>query len=325
MNYNGEALFMVIPLIQSDDYLALVNTSNSTVLIGGLLILILTMWKLSDNISKPLRKLQEVARNISELRFDILEIKTGDEIEALANSINSMSYKLKEAHLELKRKNDVLRNAISGMSHETKRPLALTYAYTAGLRDGVVDKSATDDVLSQVERLNYLVDKMIEMSRLDQEELHLTPFDLSELVEENLDAFSIIVRQKGITVTADIARECFVQADRDKINTVVVNLMSNAIKYTDNSWVGVSVALADNIVIAIVKNRNLSLSADALDDLWEPFYVGEKSRNHDLSGTGLGLAIVKTIFEKHGIEYGTSLEDGIFSIYFKLSAVTEAV
>jgi signal transduction histidine kinase len=179
------------------------------------------------------------------------------------------------AHSELKRKNDALLDAISGMSHETKTPLALIYAYAAGLRDGVVDKSAAEIILSQVQRLNELVDKMIEVSRIDRKELCLSLFDLSELTRANLDAFDIMFRQKGIALTADIADGCLVEADKNKINTVLVNLISNAVKYTDNAWVDVAVAGSDDACTFTIKNGNTSLSRDVLNNLWEPFMSGK--------------------------------------------------
>lgn len=237
-------------------------------------------------------------------------------IMAVIWKLNAMSVKLEAAHLELEHKNNQLKEIIAALSHEMKTPLALIYAYGAGIRDGIGGVESTEVILGQVDRLSALMDQMLSLSRYEQDLYQMKPFCMSDVVRQWMNTFEPKLRQEGILIDAEIEDDLWISADIEKMQVVVNNLLTNAIKYNTNQRIEMTLKNVGNRVELKLKNGcNLSLETST-QNLWEPFMVGEASRDSTLSGTGLGLSIVKVILDKHQFEYGIDVKDGQFVVGF---------
>ncbi|MBW7457526.1 HAMP domain-containing histidine kinase, partial [Paenibacillus sepulcri] len=172
----------------SSDTIQIVNRFNLYIWVGMLLLLIVLSALYTTRIVKPLAKLNETAEAISNLSFAKADIRTGDEIESLAGSINRMSDKLEDAHQSLEAKNANLRTFIADISHELKTPLSLIQLYASGIQDGLDDGSYADVIRQQSEAMSGMIDRLLELSRLQAETYQFAPVDFRQLLGEMLVA-----------------------------------------------------------------------------------------------------------------------------------------
>ncbi|MFB0832716.1 sensor histidine kinase [Brevibacillus laterosporus] len=305
----------------SSEAIKIVNQFNAYIWIGGLLLLILLSVLYTTRIVKPLAKLHDTAEAISNLSFTKADIKTGDEIESLANSINRMSDKLQDAHRSLEEKNENLRRFIADISHELKTPLSLIQVYAAGIKDGLDDGTYADVIRKQSQEMASMIERLLELSRLQVEPYCLEPVDFRKMLEETLDAYRIAFRHQGLKLELDncIPEETWVKVDWKKLETVVHNFMTNAMKYTTGNRVKVTLEMTANETIRFsIANESDTGDRSKWDSVWEPFYVMESSRSKKFSGTGLGLSIVRTILQNHDANFGLLAEGGLVEFYFEL-------
>ncbi|PEJ75821.1 two-component sensor histidine kinase [Bacillus wiedmannii] len=282
-------------------------------------LIIVLVWILSTTITRPLKELSNVAEDISNLKFERTKVKTNDEIGDLANSINIMSEKLNEAHEDLTDRNEHLKRFMGDVTHELKTPIALVKAYSMGIKDGLDDGTYIDTIIKQTDHISNLIEELLRFSKLERDVLEKEEFDIKSLVQSILDKHKIELESKEINLQVNYnVSDAVVYADVNKMRMVFQNLISNAIKYTANQ--NIKITLEDrhkNIYFQIQNGMNAEQMKD-IDKIWEPFYVLEYSRSKDHSGTGLGLAIVKSILERHGFDYGVSTIEGDIRFYINM-------
>ncbi|MGP3788009.1 HAMP domain-containing sensor histidine kinase [Paenibacillus sp. 1A_MP2] len=288
-----------------------------------LLLLILLSVLYTARIVKPLAKLSETAEAISNLSFTKVDIKTGDEIESLGRSINVMSDKLQQAQHSLEIKNANLRTFISDISHELKTPLSLIRVYASGIQDGLDDGTYAGVIQQQSEELAGLIDRLLELSRLQAEVYDFEPVDLRQLLTETLHTYETVFQQHDLHVEVEDrwADETWVLADRRKLESVLHNWMTNAVKYTSGDRITITLELKGEAAHFGIANETDKKEHEQWDQVWEPFYVMDSSRSKKFSGTGLGLSIAKTILENHHAEYGLGVADGKVMFYFSLPLI----
>ncbi|NOU70981.1 HAMP domain-containing protein [Paenibacillus sp. LMG 31458] len=302
------------------DTLAIVNQFNVYVYIGELLLLILLSGLFTKQIVRPLTKIQEAAEGISKLSFTKVDIQTGDEIESLAMSMNQMSDKLKQAHQAMEEKNQNLRDFIANISHELKTPLSLIKAYTMGIKDGMDDGTYLDVIGQQTDDISGLISKLLELSKLQTEQYQITPFDFRPLFHKILQKHRISIQQQHVEISVDdsLLQDSWVLADEQKIEMVLNNFISNALKYTSNGQIQITIGNRGNDLLFTIANGVANGEPSHWDNVWEPFYVMESSRNKLLSGTGLGLSIARTILQKHNSLFGLHVQNGEIEFHFSL-------
>ncbi|BBH21872.1 two-component sensor histidine kinase [Paenibacillus baekrokdamisoli] len=289
----------------------------------SILIMVVIVWILSYRITRPLQELGEAAKEISELKFKQVHIHTGDEIEELAVSINTMSHKLHTAHQDLTRKNQSLKLFMSDITHELKTPISLIQAYAEGMKDGLDDGSYTDTILRQTDSITRLIDELLNVAKIEQNALERTVFSFSPLFHACAEKFEIKLQSKQISLLIQeepAAAASLIYADPDKIRIVVNNLLSNAMKYTTNQQIEISLQLRGEELLFHMKN-GIEQMIDDIHKIWEPFYVLEQSRSKEISGTGLGLAIVKAILDQHEYRYEAAVDGQHihFYVYMKIN------
>ncbi|HDR6314650.1 sensor histidine kinase [Bacillus wiedmannii] len=282
-------------------------------------LIIVLVWILSTTITRPLKELSNVAEDISNLKFERAKVKTNDEIGDLATSINIMSEKLHEAHEDLTDRNEHLKRFMGDVTHELKTPIALVKAYSMGIKDGLDDGTYIDTIIKQTDHISNLIEELLRFSKLERDVLEKEEFSITSLVQSILDKHKIELESKEINlqVNYNVGDEV-VYADVNKMRMVFQNLISNAIKYTANQNIKITLENRnENIYFQIQNGMNAEQMKD-IDKIWEPFYVLESSRSKDHSGTGLGLAIVKSILERHGFDYGVSTIEGDIRFYINM-------
>ncbi|GIP25085.1 two-component sensor histidine kinase [Paenibacillus sp. J23TS9] len=282
----------------------------------SVLIIVFVVWLLSYRMTQPLKELGEVAKDISKLHFRKARTKTRDEIGELAESINTMSDKLSEAHADLSRKNLSLKRFMSDITHELKTPVSLIQAYAEGIQDGLDDGSYAATILRQNESMARLIDELLDFAKIERGLLELSALPIKDLFSDCLEKFQMELefRQIELVVEDDLPGNPMIEADADKIRMVFHNLLSNAVKYSADHRIHVSFGEQGSDIVFDMSNVFQGEISD-VSQLWEPFYVLESSRHKEKSGTGLGLAIVKTILEQHEYRYQAKVNGQIIHFY----------
>ncbi|MBO7744652.1 HAMP domain-containing histidine kinase [Paenibacillus sp. MWE-103] len=322
----GGAVFAVGESIShSSETIRIVNRFNAYIWLGMLLLLVLLSALYTARIVKPLGKLNKTAESIAGLEFAKADIRTGDEIESLARSLNRMSDKLEDAHRSLEAKNANLRTFISDVSHELKTPLSLIRMYASGMRDGLDDGTYAGVIGQQSDAMAEMIDRLLELSRLQEDTYAFEPVAFKALLAETLADYRAAFRGQGLELAVDdrLPADAMVLADCRKLASVLRNWLTNALKYASGPRVDVASGIADGAVYFRVANDTDAPADAEWARAWEPFYVMERSRNKKLSGTGLGLSIARAVLERHGAAFGASARDGRVTFAFSLPVARE--
>ncbi|MFC5468303.1 cell wall metabolism sensor histidine kinase WalK [Cohnella suwonensis] len=202
------------------------------------------------------------------------------------------------------------REFVANVSHELRTPLTTIKSYAEALDDGAIDEPPLAErfvgvIRSETERMIRLVTDLLHLSRFDsrRNQLRRQKTDLAEMLEEVVDRFSFQLRQKAITVTVKVDhRQKTAWLDRDGIDQVLDNLVSNAIKYTlDGGAIDISAKSNEAGQLAIsVKDTGIGIPKKDLNRIFERFYRVDKARSRNMGGTGLGLSIAREIVRAHG-------------------------
>lgn len=276
--------------------------------VSFLLMAILIIWFVR-RLTKPLLQIQGVADEIAHLNFEKLELTTGDELQSVADSMNQMSDALRISHEQLEAKHQAMKRLLSDVSHELKTPIALIKAYASGIEDGLDDGTFLQTIIGQNEVLAYRVDQLLHLSRLENQDAPLEAVCLSRMIKTVIDDQKLYLREEGILVEIALQEELWVMGNSEALHSVFANLLSNSIKYTKDQHIGIVLEeYGDTQIHFVIRNGVAKEQADSLTHWWEPFYVGDASRNKNLSGTGLGLYIVRSLLEKYGVVYHVFLE-----------------
>ncbi|WDL89953.1 HAMP domain-containing histidine kinase [Bacillus sp. HNR-4] len=319
MEKDDMLILVGVSIAHSNEIIKTLNSFYLFILVITIFLIIVLVWILSKTITTPLKELSDVAEDISRLQFKKTKVKTNDEIGDLATSINIMSEKLQEAHQDLTDRNEHLKRFMGDVTHELKTPIALVKAYSMGIKDGLDDGTYIDTIIKQSDHISNLIEELLRFSKLERDVLQKEEFSIKSLVQSILDKHKIELKSKEINLQVNYnVGDAIVYADVNKMRMVFQNLISNAIKYTSNQNIKITLEDRNESVYFQIQNGMNAEHMKDIDKIWEPFYVLESSRSKDRSGTGLGLAIVKSILERHGFDYGVVTIGGEIRFYINL-------
>jgi two-component system phosphate regulon sensor histidine kinase PhoR len=208
---------------------------------------------------------------------------------------------------ELRGLQTMRRELVGNISHEFRTPLAGIKAMVETLQDGAIgDRVIANDFLSRIEvevdRLTQLVAELTELSRIETgyAELNMEPADLNDLVETVITQIEPQAKRQGLTIEKELSTDLpVVPADSERIRQVIVNLVHNAIKFTDTGGrITVKTVVDGESVSVTISDTGIGIAAEHLPHIFERFYKVDKARTGQ--GTGMGLAIAKHIVEAHG-------------------------
>ena len=310
----GNIVVVSVVLVHDGPTIAIINRYYAVMVLFSLVVILITVWFLTRRITKPLKVLEEVAEDISNHNYQNVNIETGDEIEDLGQAIQKMSKKLEQAYSELNWKNKRLKETIANLSHELKTPVALIKAYAVGIEDGIDDGTYGGIISKHADRISQIIEVLLSLSSIEKESFQYEEVLLFHLIEKCIENHRYFIERESIFISTELEafKESKVWADEEKLELVLNNLMFNAIKFTEDKTIRIELKEEEEKLIFRIKNTTSKHSSDFSEQLWEPFYVLENSRDKDLSGSGLGLSIVKSILEKHDCIYGYEIYDGTF-------------
>lgn len=255
---------------------------------------------LSGNITRPLRQLSRAAEKIrqGELKQEV-PVETRDEVGQLAAVFNQMS-----AELAVNENNR--QELLANIAHELKTPLAILQGHLESMLDGV-EQPEPDKLFSmqeEVMRLTRLVGDLRDLSlaQVHQLELHLQPMDLGEKTERAAEMLEPLLEEKNLHFVKELAPDLPLrQLDPDRLNQILYNLITNAIRYTTpGTAILLKTEAAGENVRLLIADEGPGIAPEDLPHVFEQFYRGDKSRNRALGGSGIGLSLAKSFVEAQG-------------------------
>ena len=242
-------------------------------------------------------------------------IRSGDELERLSTALNRMIGRLDEAFQHIHRFS-------ADASHELRTPLTiLQLELEALLHEHGEDESLERHIgsaLEETHRMSRIVESLLTISRLDAGEVKLEKQSLnfSDLVTLTAGEMNVLAQDKSIALTTSVEEGICLEGDRTHLQQVILNLVDNAIKYTqEGGSIAVKLYEEDEKAIVEVSDNGVGIPAYALPHVFERFYRADKARSRASGGAGLGLSIVKAICTAHGAAVFVTSEEGTGSCF----------
>ncbi|XMB67767.1 HAMP domain-containing sensor histidine kinase [Mycoplasmatota bacterium zrk1] len=339
---NDHHILLTIYVMQSSEsVLNILSTYNFSIYAVMIALAIIISVIVSNMISKPIISIDDAAKEISELNFDInANENQNKETSSLSNSINTIAVNLKENIDQLNNRNkEVLelyekqtkqvtlrRNFISAISHELKTPLMVMNITVQGILDGIFSINEQEEelhkVLAEITNLDVMIKDLLDIFKLDEMDIKddLDKINLKTLAQKTLDSVINLTNQYRQEVSLDTVRSPVIYGDKKLLSMVVSNIITNAIKYTPaGEKIDISIRENRNTITFMVNNYGVNIPEDSLEHLFEPFYRVDESRTKSSSktkGTGLGLYIVSETLKAHNFDFGIeNIENGV-SMWF---------
>ena len=277
---------------------------------------------LSMELTRPIARFTRAARRMAKGDFtvDFKGEYTYAEMDALAETLDY-------AKEEIGKSDQLQKEVLANVTHDLKTPLTMIKAYASMIQEisgNNPEKRAkhTQVIIDESDRLTALVNDILNLSKIrsGMDSLKLQEFNLSEFIHTVLERFDYLTETKGYTLVRDIDDELYTEADMEKLEQVVYNLVGNAVNYTgEEKKITVSLKKAEGGKIRFsVTDTGKGIPPDEIDTIWDRYYRSTETHKRPIKGTGLGLSIVKTILVKHGFEYGVESEVGKGSTFYVL-------
>ena len=287
---------------QGERFLGVMNRAILfSVFLAGALALVfggLIVWR----VVRPLKNLTMAASAVAAGDLSQrVSVPPGDEISDLADAFNRMAVQLDRA--------EVLRQQLTAdIAHELRTPITVIQGNIEALQDGIfpLTQEALEPILDKTLLLRRLVEDLRQLALAESGQLSLIPepLDLGHLADQALDAFRPSAEARGVELSLIPADNLpLVRADRQRVQQVLDNLLSNALRYTpDGGRITVGLARENESIRVTMTDTGPGIPVEVLPNVFERFYRADQSRERlsDGGGSGLGLAVARSIIEAHG-------------------------
>lgn len=276
----------------------------------GLVISVLLSFLLAKTMVNPLQRLTDGIEKAAGGDFSRkLEVTSADEIGQLTESFNTMAGQLETNIAELERAEQQRKDFVANVSHELRTPLTNIKSYAETLSDGVgglppeTEQRFLGVILNESDRMAHILQDLLTLSRFDSGRGGLRPswFPFAGAVDDTYQAILMDAQNHAHTVELSLPDGLpQVRADRERIMQVMMNIVSNAIKYTpDGGCIRISAGQTGDRVWMEVDDNGIGIPEGDRDRIFERFYRVDKARSRQSGGTGLGLSIAQEIMAQH--------------------------
>ncbi len=340
----GWFVFIEQPLAEAFRPLYASIFRTALLLIVGIGLSVLASLVLTHKMVTPIRTLQEGAARIGagDLGHRI-EVHTGDELENLGSEFNQMAARLQESHANLEEKVEKRTHELAealeqleiagkhkseflaNMSHELRTPLNAILGYTELILDKIYGDipDKIQEVLERLEKngrhLLGLINDVLDLSKIEagQLTLSLNDYSMQEVVHTVVNSVDSLAEEKKLALRVSVSPDLTVgKGDEQRIAQVFLNLVGNAIKFTEEGEVKVEVTSSNSKFLVAVSDTGPGLSTADQKWIFEEFHQADSSSTKKKGGTGLGLAISKKIVAMHGGRIWVESSPGQGSIFW---------
>ncbi|MHB1687940.1 MAG: sensor histidine kinase [Ignavibacteriaceae bacterium] len=285
------------------------SSSLITLIILIILLSILLLYFIGGKRNSELEEIKGIINNIRKNKYsDSREIELSKNLAGLQEDIKKMFEKTKNDIEYLQRLERIRTEFLANVSHELRTPIFAIQGYIETLLNGAInDRNVNINFLEKANNhtlnLNNLLNDLIDISMIESGEMKMSfrYFNINEYLKTLVHELNPMAEEKNIELIYHPVSDKFqLFGDKNKLRQVLINLIQNAIKYTEKGKVEVFVEDEPKFGKIVVKDSGLGIAESDLSRIFERFYRVDKARSRAVGGTGLGLAIAKHIVEAHG-------------------------
>lgn len=296
----GKKIGYIFVAMSLDEATLILTNLRNTLFISFPLILVLLFFiarLIAGRSIKPVKLITETSRRITtdNLKDRIILPQNKDELYVLSKTINDLLDRIENAV-------DREKQFTSDASHELRTPLTVL----KGTLEVLVRKPRTqyeyeekiNFSISEVNRLNNLVDQLLLLARFEnhKQSLRIEKIYLNAIILDVITLYSNKINDKKTEVLYDFAKDYFIKSDNYLVSIIISNVISNAIKYSgQNGKVSINLSKKGSKTICSISDNGIGIAAEDLDRIFNPFYRSDATNHPDIKGSGLGLSIVKKI------------------------------
>ncbi|GAB5466387.1 MAG: phosphate regulon sensor histidine kinase PhoR [Candidatus Kapaibacteriales bacterium] len=281
--------------IFNESFKRIVGKSNIS---GHTLKSVLDNSQLEELLGETARKNQPISKEITFDNKSFIvstnSILTKEEIVVLFHDIT-----------EIKKFEEIKKDLVVNVSHELRTPLTAIKGFVEMLEDDIPkeQKYYLSIISKHTDRLIRIVGDLLTLSELEKDkltELELTKVNIKDIIDYTVKLLELKARDKGLYIKSNFQDDIpKIKLDRYRIEQVLINLLENAIKYTDKGGIDLAVTSSGKKITIEVKDSGIGIPKEDQSRIFERFYTVDKSRSRRVGGTGLGLSIVKHIINLH--------------------------
>lgn len=276
--------------------------------------------------TRKIKRLQQATREVASGNYELkLNMSSQDEFGDLARDFQGMTDSLLASQQEIKRQENLRRQFMMDASHEMRTPLTTMSGLLEGLQYDMIPENQRERSLElirkETDRLTRLVNENLDYEKIRSRQIALKkqPLQGKALFDQIKAQLSGKAEQKGNTITVETSPNFIVWADYDRLVQIIINLVTNAIQFSDNSEIQlVGEMLEDHAVIKVI-DSGIGIDAEQIKSIWERFYKVDVSRKNTKFGeSGIGLSVVHSLVEAHDGKVEVESEVGkgsTFTIY----------
>lgn len=318
MNYQGKQIGTievgrpksVISSFEDKQYLNTINIIFAIAFIFSVIIAMLSSLRISKKFLEPIYQIIENTNLIKDGKYKQLKKVTTDtyELNELSKSISELSERLDYQEL--------LRSRMtSDMAHELRTPLTTLQSHIEAFMDKIWEPNTErlTMVHEEIIRLTKLIKELSDLSIIEGNEIKLnqSKINFSAFLNNMIESFKPMLISKNITVQSEIQQDIELLGDVDHINRILVNILSNAYKYTNEfGTIKVFLTKMEGVITVIIEDSGIGIPKEDIKYVFERFYRSDLSRNKGTGGTGIGLTITKSLVEANNGEIKIESEEG---------------
>jgi signal transduction histidine kinase len=316
---------------------------TSALLLVGFTMAVLASLFVGRRVVRPLEALRRGVERIGKGDLShSLHLNTGDEIEILADEFNEMATHLREAYTGLERKvaertealkiaNERLEEAsqlksqfLANVNHDLRTPVSAIIGYgRLVLREtegqiAPLQSENLQDLLNNAERLLNQIDSLLDFAKIEagKMEVHVEPVKVNEVIQGAISTIEPTLNCAYIRIIREIGSDLpALNTDREKLRQIVLNLLDNAVKFTERGEIKIATSQQNGSLKLIVSDTGIGIPKEELNKIFEEFHRGDSYGTKNYRGTGLGLAIVKQFVNLLGGDVAVESEVGKGSVF----------
>lgn len=299
-------------LLSSNDIMFKTNINESIVVSGiiALFFLVGIGLYITKLFTKPIYTIAKTSEQLAEGNYKIRSVKHSriKEVENLRFSMNYLAQKLEQ-------QDTLRRKLISDVSHEIRTPLHILQSNLEAMIDGIypIDDDQMQVLYQEVLRFGSLLNNLDKLKNIEEAivEVETEEMHINTCIKEVYNTFKIVAKERGIKyrLSTQVTQHIVVLADHGALKQILMNILSNAFKFTRSGSISVKTHIKGKMIVICVEDTGIGIAKEDMPYIFERMYRGDKSREQ-FEGSGIGLTIVKKLVAQHGGKIDIESEEG---------------